>query len=195
MSLFFETLKVQGGIVFNIRKHIERMDRTVRSHYGVSCRVDLESLKLPTDDRVYRCRVVYDIEMESVVFMEYTPRKMESFRVVESDISYRYKYTDRSGIDELFGMRGRADDILIANPRGLLRDSSVANIALLMDDGVWYTPREPLLPGTMRALMMEKGTIVPADLYVSDLESAHGMALMNALIGFRKIEEPRLLLS
>lgn len=70
-------------------------------------------------------------------------------------IDYRYKSTDRKELEALYALRGNQDDVLIVR-NNLLTDTSIANVAL-EKEGVWYTPRTPLLKGTKRALLLEQG--------------------------------------
>ena len=89
----------------------------------------------------------------------------------------------------LFARRDEADDVLIVSPEGRLKDTSVANIALKID-GAWWTPSEPLLPGTMREKLLYEGRVKERDLKITDLKQADSLALMNAMIGFRELEDP-----
>ena len=57
----------------------------------------------------------------------------------------------------MFLIRQDKDDILIVK-NGLLTDTSIANIALY-DGNDWYTPLHPLLKGTKRAELLDKGVL------------------------------------
>ena len=60
-------------------------------------------------------------------------------------------------LNSLFQIRQDKDDILIVK-NGLLTDTSIANIALY-DGNDWYTPLHPLLKGTKRAELLDKGVL------------------------------------
>ena len=60
-------------------------------------------------------------------------------------------------MNSLFQIRQDKDDILIVK-NGLLTDTSIANIALY-DGNDWYTPLHPLLKGTKRAELLDKGVL------------------------------------
>ena len=85
-------------------------------------------------------------------------RPVHSLQLVYSDdIDYTYKSTDREALNRLFACRGERDDILIVR-RGLLTDTSIANIALF-DGKDWFTPKLPLLRGTCRTALIDNGII------------------------------------
>ena len=84
--------------------------------------------------------------------------------------------------------RGKADEIIIVRA-GKLTDTSIANIALLID-GAWLTPASPLLPGTTRERLLEEKLLVQADITPADLGRCQGFAVCNAMVGFQVISEP-----
>lgn len=193
MSLFFETLRVEEGKLFNLEGHTRRLHRTRYEIFGLDTPLDLAAFIGPVPTRgLYRCRVLYDRELRSVEFHSYRGRDLGSFRLVHSSIRYPHKAAHRREIDELFAGRGAADDILIVSPEGLLRDTSIANIALKLG-GRWWTPSAPLLPGTMREKLLNEGFIEERELVVEDLKSAESFAVMNAMVGFSEIADPRFL--
>ena len=79
----------------------------------------------------------------------------------------------------MYNQRGSCDDILILK-KGWITDSYYANVVLW--DGVqWFTPEEPLLEGTMRASLLEKGIIKTAGIRIEDLSRFRSLRLINAL--------------
>ena len=112
-----------------------------------------------------------------------------SLRLVTSDkIDYSYKRTHREGLNELFGRRGNADDILIVKD-GYLTDTSIANIALY-DGNSWYTPAHPLLRGTKRAELLDNQLIVEKDISWLQLDDYTHIMLFNAMIDWERIIIP-----
>ncbi len=193
MCRFFETIRVEEGKVWNLSRHEARMNRTRREIFEESEPLSLGSWigGLPKEG-LYRCRIVYDRELRSMELIPYLPRRIKSFRLVKSAVEYPYKSCDRSGIDRLFAARGDADEILIVSPDGRLRDTSIANVVLKLD-GRWWTPREPLLPGTMREKLLEEGKVKKRELHLDDLNAIESFGVMNAMIGFYEIKAPRFL--
>ena len=60
------------------------------------------------------------------------------------EADYRYKSADRSLLDRLFALRGAADDVLIVR-RGLITDTSIANVAPGGRNGVVHSLTSPAL--------------------------------------------------
>ncbi|WP_456430385.1 aminotransferase class IV [Nitratifractor sp.] len=191
MCRFFETIRIEEGRAWNLSRHEARMNRTRREVFAESKPLFLGPWigELPKEG-LYRCRIVYDRELRSMELIPYLPRRIESFRLLESAIEYPHKSCDRSGIDRLFAARGSADEILIVGPDGRLKDTSIANVALKLD-GVWWTPTEPLLPGTMRERLLDAGKLKERELQIDDLNAIESFGVMNAMIGFYEIRTPR----
>jgi 4-amino-4-deoxychorismate lyase len=184
MYPFFETICVRDGIPENIAFHRNRMERTKQIVYGQSGAVQIEEhLIVPEAFRlgIVRCRIEYGHEMAAPVFSVYQARSIRSLRLVNADtLSYALKYTDRSSLYALLQQRGDADDILIVK-NGNLTDTSFAN--LVFSDGKhWYTPENPLLEGTRRASLLEKGLIRKAVIRPTDLQSFQSARLINAML-------------
>ena len=190
MCPFIETIRIENGKAVNMAVHNYRFNRTRRDIFECNLPVNLADFIQPGEytERT-RCRVEYQEEVEKVEYLPYTIRPVNSLKIVTSDgLDYTYKSTDRQKLDELFGQRGEADDILIVRD-GLLTDTSIANIAL-WDGSKWETPEVPLLEGTMRASLLGKEMIVPAAIRPQDLSRYSLIRLFNALIGFGEIEFP-----
>lgn len=176
----FETLKVENGKLLNLKYHQKRVDRT-RKLLGSKGKLELkeQNFNLPQNGE-FRLRVDYEEEIKSFTCRPFTCRKFKEFRIVESDIEYAYKYVNRDALDAL-----KVDEkeiIIVKN--GLLTDTTIANIALHVD-GVWLTPKTPLLQGTTRARLIDSGFLKCADLTLIDLKNAQNFAIMNALIDFK----------
>lgn len=65
--------------------------------------------------------------------------------------------------------------------RGLLTDTSIANIALF-DGKDWFTPKLPLLRGTCRTALIDNGIIKEKDIRPEELSSYSFVRLFNAMI-------------
>ncbi len=187
MSPFFETVKIHNRTIHNRLWHNRRLNRTVSDNFGIHTDFDIaEFITLPDDDALYRCRILYEREIRSVTLSPYRRRNYRALRLVEADIEYPYKSTDRSAIDACFAQRGDADDIIIVR-EGLLTDTSIANIALY-DGLTWYTPQTPLLEGTMRASLLAEKSVKTRHLTPDDLKKSVRFALMNAMTGFYQLK-------
>ena len=101
--------------------------------------------------------------------------------VATSDFRLRHKTTDRAFYDQARKASG-ADEILFTDPDGCLTEGSFTNL-FVERDGRLHTPplSRGLLPGTLRAELIESGKAVETDLRIGDL--ADGFLLGNALRG------------
>ena len=183
---FLETIKVENFRAYNLEYHQNRLDKTIYGNFGVKSNIILKDLITPPTKNLYRCRVVYDKNLINVEYIPYTMRKIESFKIVESNIEYRYKSTNRDEINQLLLQKQNNDDIIITQNESL-KDTSIANIALYIDN-IWFTPTNPLLKGTMRAKLIKEKKIFERELRVDDLKIASKFAIMNAMIGFYEIQ-------
>lgn len=192
ISPFLETIKLEGGFFSALSYHQTRMDETRAAFYD-----NPESLSLPLalmrtgsipPKGLYKTRVIYTDKIESIEFFPYEKRDINSLKLIESDVDYSFKYEKRPVLNTLFQQKGKCDDILITQ-NGLLTDTSIANIALLKD-GIWYTPKSPLLKGTKRASLLHHGLIIETDIHQDALSQYEKIRLFNAMIEFGEIEFP-----
>lgn len=191
-SKFLETIKIDNGSPTHLPYHQKRFDR-VLEHFGIAKKPLLVNLIHPPKEGLFRCRIVYDVtdlEAIEVCYIPYEKRVIRSLRFVEDEtLEYRFKYLDRTRIDTLFSQRGSCDDIVIVQ-KGLVRDTSIANIAVFKN-GKWLTPKEPLLCGTTRARLLERKVLFEADITPKELWHAEKIALMNAMVDFDILQECR----
>lgn len=186
---FVETIKIKDGKAMALSYHQERMNRTM-SHFfpgkNVPC---LEEVIVHTQDMYfYKARVVYGEEgIEDIQYAPYSMREIHSLKVVvDNDIDYSYKSTNRSDLNRLAAQKGFCDDIIIVK-NGLVTDTSFTNLAIYKD-GKWLTPKHPLLKGTKRAALLEEGILQEADITLDDLMKAEKVSLFNAMIGLGERE-------
>lgn len=184
--MLLETIRCENGEANNLIYHQQRMERSL-AKLGWRAIYDLESLILPPNDGLYRCRFLYDANHYTVEYHPYIPKKISSLRLLQADtLEYSLKSADREALNELFAQRGSSDDVLIVK-NNLLCDTTIANIALLIDNQ-WLTPSTPLLEGTTRARFLDKGFLCAAHLTPKDIQKAAKIAIMNAMVGFVEVE-------
>jgi len=191
MSLFFETIKIKNGDIFNLKYHNLRLNRTISDIFGIKTDFNLRDfIQTPNDNEMYRCKVIYSDKIESVSFELYKPRVFNSFKVIEHCILYPYKSVYREEIDKLYERREGCDDIILVKD-GLVQDTSIANIAIY--DGLkWYTPKTPLLQGTQRAKLLKNEIIIEKDIQIKYFKNIVSFAIINALLGFQEIKDAKL---
>lgn len=185
MCQLFETIRIIGGETKNIYLHDERLNRSRRILYGMSDLLRLsEYIRVPDqyNKGMARCRVVYGEAFSSIEFSTYSPAKIQTLKLVESDtLIYDHKYLDRSCLTALID-KTAADDILIVR-NGCITDASYANI-VFTDGRRRVTPDKPLLRGTMRELLLRNEVIMEEKITVDDLPKFTHFRLINAMLGF-----------
>ncbi len=181
---FLETIKVLDGVIYNLSWHQARYQSVLNS-FGITFYHDLATFINAPKEGLYRCRLIYSAKKQQdiqVTFHKYTKKKISSLKVIFNDINYGKKYLNRDALDKLYEKRDTCDDILIVK-NSLLTDTSIANIALFQD-GIWYTPKYPLLEGTTRERLLEEKKIIKKNINLEQLDNFSQFALLNAMVDF-----------
>jgi len=188
MYQFFESIKVKDGLPLNLEWHQQRVDRTFRHFYADAASHELtELLSVPAafQSGIVKARFLYDAMTFELAFSHYSRREIHSLRVVSAEnINYSFKYTDRDAINALYQKREDCDDILIVK-KGLVTDTSYANI-VFCNGSKWITPASPLLAGTCRQRLIDKGVISEAHIAMHDIHSFREFRLINAMLAFEE---------
>ena len=176
----------------NLPLHEARMNAT-RAHFAphaapISLQKWLDDAPL-SEERV-KARVVYDADgVCETTFQTYKRREIQWLRMVEdNDISYTFKSTDRHELDRLLALRDGCDEVLIVK-NGLITDTSFTNVAFF-DGHKWLTPAQPLLNGTMRQWLLQRGQLTETHITPASLASFQRIMLFNAMIGAHELELP-----
>ena len=178
-SVFLETIKILDGVAFHLEYHQERLNTALQT----PDRYNLYTLINPPSNALYRCRILYDIDEIEIEYLPYTKHCVETLKLVFSKtIVYDKKYANRDEINMLLMHKEQSDDILIIK-KGLVSDTSIANIAFY-DGKLWFTPASALLKGTCRARLLSDGKIIEKEIRVEDIKNYKKIALMNAMIDF-----------
>lgn len=191
MYPFIETIRIEDGKIWNLSYHQKRLNRTMAHFWPETNVVDLKNALKDASltEEETKARVVYDKDgVKDVSFAAYHPLNIHSLKLVTcNDIDYEYKSADRSRLQKLKEQRGDCDEIIIVR-NGLLTDTSYSNIALF-DGKHWYTPKHPLLKGTMRQSLIDQGMIQEYDLLPEDLNRFSKVSLINAMmpLGFLEV--------
>jgi len=182
--LLLETIRVEDGQVFNLPYHQKRLNQTQKALWQLATpSIQLKDLiHTPPKEGLYRCRILYNQTLQSVEYLPYSPKEVKHIQIVTSSIDYTYKYAKRSSLDALLLEQKEADAVIIKK-EGYLTDTTIANIAFY-DGTKWYTPKRPLLQGTMRAKLLDENFLIPKKIKEEDLKHFKKVALMNAMIGF-----------
>ena len=192
MHQFVETIRIEGGKAMNLPLHEARMNAT-RAHFAphaapISLQKWLDDA--PISEERIKARVVYDADgVCETTFQTYKRREIQWLRMVEdNDISYTFKSTDRHELDHLLALRNGCDEVLIVK-NGQITDTSFTNVAFF-DGQKWLTPAQPLLNGTMRQWLLQRGELMEAQITPASLASFQRIMLFNAMIGAHELELP-----
>jgi 4-amino-4-deoxychorismate lyase len=178
-----ETIKCLDGKVYHLDYHQKRFDLS-RKRLGYNN--PLKLFLTPPLKGLFRCRLIYEKEIEKIEFVPYNPKEFKRFKLIHSDITYDLKYEDRDEINALMAKKEDADEIIIVKD-SLLTDTSIANLCLF-DGKDWLTPRSPLLNGTTRQRLLDEKKIKEADISYEDIQKFSKIAIINAMIDFHIIE-------
>ncbi len=191
MYLCFETIQLLDGTPGNLPYHQKRFERTRLALFKQKRHPLLkEIIDVPEEYQrgLLKCRVIYGTGIERIEFGPAIRHEIHTLRLVYSDdVEYSYKFLDRSMLEKLFLQKRGCDDILIVK-NGTITDSFYANV-LLWDGRKWYTPDTPLLPGTMRANLLDQGIIKEARITPDDLNRFKKVKLVNSLNDFTRAPE------
>lgn len=188
MCLLFETIKVEKKKFFNLLFHNRRLNKSRKDLFNAKDEIFLENiLEIPAhlDDDLYKCRVVYDEAIKEIEWVRYKAKEIKAIKVVEcNDIDYSYKFLYRNIFDKLLkesNCKENEEILIIKN--GRVTDTSYSNIALY-NEKEWHTPMHPLLQGTKRAMLLQKGLLVEKDIMEKDLSDYKEIKLINAMLDF-----------
>lgn len=202
-SSFFETIKVVAAKPLHMSYHQKRYERVLDA-FGIKEAKNLQEYISPSDMGVYRCRIDYTLILQnngsqalsheiSVSYHPYKKREIHSLKLIfNNEIEYDKKSAQRDSLDALYAQKGEGDDVLIIKNL-LVTDTTIANIAFFKD-GMWITPKHPLLKGTTRERLLEEKKIIEADIPASELRSFKKVALLNAMIDFEILQKCEFLL-
>jgi 4-amino-4-deoxychorismate lyase len=193
MYRLLESIRCEKGELQNLPYHQARMDASVEALSGKANSIMLGEIKVPEHCRqgLFKCRVIYGKTLESVEFLPYQRRVINTLKVVDAnevateiatEIDYSCKFADRAIFHRLLEKCANCDDILIVK-NGLLTDTSYTNI-LFFDGRLWLTPALPLLQGTQRAKLLAEDKIVNAAIRPSDIAHFQKARLINAMMRF-----------
>jgi len=190
-SLLLETIKIEDGEIANLPYHQDRCAKSRQILFNSSDVLDLSSIIDAPKAGLYRCRILYGEALHSIDYIPYIPKEIQSLRIVSSDIDYSLKYANRDALNALLESNRDVDEVIIEK-NGYLTDTTISNIAFY-DGEQWFTPAKPLLEGTMRAKLIDEGFLQIKEIKREDLYHYSQVALMNAMIGFKIINDIKII--
>lgn len=194
IPLCFETMCFENGVLANINYHQQRYEYTLHNYFAKTLKLSniilvdilfefnnyLKINGLELNNGLFRVKFSYDQNNFKFEIFPYKRRSFKIFKPVIADtFDYSFKFYDRSNLDKLRSSQTDCDEIIIVK-NNLLSDCSIGNLVLIKNNE-FFTPKTPLLKGTMRALLIEQGVINPVDIKLSDLDEFTEIIMINAL--------------
>ncbi|MDA3901349.1 MAG: aminotransferase class IV [Spirochaetes bacterium] len=180
-----EAIKLKDGVLFNMHYHNQRCNMARFELFGAQNGLNLEdyiTLSPGFCQGLYKVRITYTSEVESVEIEPYEHKPVRSLKIVEcAHISYRYKYRDRTLINELFAQRGDCDDIMII-VNGIISDASSSNLVFNEFGSRLIIPETAMLRGTKTSFLLEQGLAIEEKLTPADLKRFSEVHLVNAMV-------------
>ena len=181
--MFLETICIKNGAVQNLETHIFRMEQTA-THFGFIVPVlpNLESMlpELLINKKV-KCRIEYKETVRNIEFEAYKAKEIQSLRLVEAgDIDYAFKYSDRSELNALNGVKKNCSEILMLK-NGFITDTTYSNV-VFRKGKEFFTPETYLLNGTKRQLLLQKSIIREIPISIENLRDFEHVFLINSML-------------
>ncbi len=183
--MLLETICIKDSEVLHLYYHNQRFNKARKELFGIESFFDLATILSPPSIGIYRCRILYDYSIQEIEYIPYQTKNIQTITLIESTLEYNYKYADRSELDSLKKSASMSDEILIIQ-NSLVTDTSIANIAFL-ENKIWITPKKPLLAGTTRQRLLDNGFLREKNIQADKIHLFDGVALMNAMVGFKII--------
>lgn len=179
---FIESIKLKDGVFYNLPYHQARLVRTQDKFFEKKIILEdvLTDITSFAQNGLFKCRIVYGMDVESIEFTLYSPLKKKKVGIVSDDsINYSYKFTDRSKLEKLIPKTDFDDIIIVKN--GFVTDALFSNLVFESSEGL-FTPTTYLLPGTKRQFLLDKGIISERRIRIQDLEKYETIRFINAMI-------------
>ena len=176
-----ETIYLKDGQFQNIEYHNARMANSQKDLFGKISPINIgENIEILTEYKTgeYRCRVIFGNDIEEINFIQYEEKPIKKLKLIDiGDWDYSYKFADRSFMSNLLNDNPEVDEVIMTK-NGFITDCTIANLAFY-DGKNWFTPSTPLLKGTKRSQLLDKGLITEREIRVTDIYQYEGVCLIN----------------
>ena len=190
MFQFIESICCLNRELRNIDLHQERFERTRSEVFPDAPSMSLiEAIQIPNDisNEKYKVRIIYAEEIESIEFIPYEIKEINTIQLheINREITYQYKYADRWFFDEYIKETG-CDDLVLVRAN-YITDAIYSN--LIFFNGIeWHTPTTSLLRGTMREKLIKDGKIKEKNIKTRDLDKYFSFKRINAMMNFEEAQ-------
>jgi para-aminobenzoate synthetase/4-amino-4-deoxychorismate lyase len=185
---------------FLLERHLERLAQSAL-YFGFA--VDLPALRLELERLAARLartrqkvRLLVDkegritLQAEALLAAAPMPQRVAVAPCpIDSSNPFLYHKTTNRGLYEA----ARAacpgyDDVLLFNERGEVTESTIANLAVEIDGKLCTPPvQRGLLPGTLRADLLERGTLIERRITAEQMRGSPGIFLLNSVRGMYRV--------
>ncbi len=195
-----ETLRFSPTEGFaDLPEHLERLAASA-AYFGFRCDDDavlraLEAAVAAPGTAGETLRVRLRLERDGACSAETGPAPaagpvrvaLDDEPVDPDDVWLHHKTTRREPYDRRRRRRPDVDDVILVNTLGEVTETTIANLAVLLD-GRWVTPPRGsgLLAGTLRARLLREGRLRERRVRVEELRAAPALALVSSLRGWRE---------
>lgn len=205
-----ESLRLEDGVIQRQPRHLARVLDAAR-HFcfatdDAQCQDLAQRIDTALQDTarahvtgVHKVRLLVDDRLGIQVEAAPLPTTLQPVRVAlaqqampPADAFIWHKTTRREAYVAFKPPQG-CFDTLLYNAQQELTEFTIGNLALKLD-GIWYTPPVScgLLPGVMRATLLDEGVLQERVLHLNDLPRAEGLALLNSVRGWLDVDQPSL---
>lgn len=182
----FESIQIKSGIPQKLDYHNERMNRSRNELFCLLEELYLEDyIQVPHEfsEGIVKCRVEYGENIEKIEFEKYQYRQHNSFYLVNSNIHYHHKFSNRKSLNQLKSSFPSSSEIIIIQD-GFITDTSYSNLIFKDLKGEWFTPESYLLRGTQREFLLDEGLISERSISVNELKYFTHFMMINALLDY-----------
>jgi len=194
MFPLFETIRFEKGAFNHAGYHYNRMKQSVNNCLGESLKFNPEHVleqaqqTMKHNNTLYKFRLLYNARDYQWEFVSYKLPAINTLRLFfDNNINYDCKFSNRIHLSRLYQQKSTADDVLIVK-NGEITDTSFANV-VFFNGRRWLTPKHPLLKGTQRAFLLEKGLIKEAIIKPEEVSKFKNNRIINAMIRFEDAVE------
>jgi len=186
---FIETLLIKNGKIQNLEYHFERIKRTFNYFkFKTAIYEELKSKTKNINEKNLRMRITYNNKkIIKTEFFPLTKREFKKFKIININCNYSFKYKNRQNFQKLYFQYQNIDEFILVK-NNLVTDTTISNLAFFTGSE-WLTPKYPLLKGTKRQELLNKGFLKEENIHIYDLPYFKKMAMINAILGFNKITE------
>ncbi len=197
-----ETLlwKAEEGF-FLLPRHLERLEQSAL-YYGFAVdmpavRLELEHLAAGLPHTLQKVRLLVTragritLESEALPKPDATPPRVAlAPGPIDSSNPFLYHKTTNRGLYEAArAARPNYDDVLLFNEKGEVTESTIANLAVEIEGNLRTPPvRCGLLPGTLRAELLERGEMFERAIKVEEMLRSPRVFLLNSVRGMYRVQ-------